>query len=60
MRRYDINVYYSDDISKSEKFSGKLPLNDNLKIVLDQMSKVSNVDFQFEKNLVVVRYRDSK
>ncbi|HCT94067.1 MAG: hypothetical protein A2X19_04260 [Bacteroidetes bacterium GWE2_39_28] len=60
MRRYDINVYYSDDISKSEKFSGKIPLNDNLKIVLDQMSKVSNVDFQFEKNLVVVKYRDSK
>lgn len=60
MRRYDINVYYSDDVSKSEKFSGKIPLNDNLKIVLDQMSKVSNVDFQFEKNLVVVKYRDIK
>jgi archaellum component FlaF (FlaF/FlaG flagellin family) len=60
MRRYDINVYYSDDISKSEKFSGKIPLNDNLKIVLDQMSKVSNVDFQFEKNLVVVKYKVSK
>lgn len=60
MRRYNINVYYSDDISKSEKFSGKIPLNDNLKIVLDQMSKVSNVDFQFEKNLVVVKYRVSK
>ena len=60
MRRYDINVYYSDDLSKSEKFSGKIPLNDNLKVVLDQMSKVSNVDFQFEKNLVVVKTRFSK
>lgn len=60
MRRYDINVYYSDDVSKSEKFSGKIPLNDNLKIVLNQMSKVSNVDFQFEKNLVVVKYKVSK
>lgn len=55
MRRYDINVYYVNDITKAEKFSGKIPLNDNLRVVLEQISKVSDVEFQYEKNLVVVK-----
>lgn len=57
-RRYEISVYFVEDKLMGEQFSGKIPLNDNLKIVLDQMSKVSNVEFEYQKNLVVVKYKN--
>ncbi len=57
-RRYEISVYFVEDKLMDEQFSGKIPLNDNLKIVLDQMSKVSNVEFEYQKNLVVVKYKN--
>jgi len=56
-RRYDINVDFRDKGTSSEKFTGKLPLNDNLKVVLEQLSKVSNVDFKTEDNTVSVTYK---
>jgi len=56
-RRYDINVNFMDKGTSAEKFTGKLPLNDNLKVVLEQLSKVSNVDFKTEDNVVSVSYK---
>lgn len=56
-RRYDIELFFTDEEAKYEEFSGILPLNDNLNIILDQLSKVSEIEFQIEGKLVVVRYR---
>lgn len=57
-RRYSIDVFYSDEQAKYEKFSGKIPLNDNLNIILEQISIVSKVEFQIENKLIVIRYKD--
>ena len=57
-RRYDIYLFYSDEGTKYEKFSGKIPLNDNLNVILDQISTISKVEFQIEKKLIVIRYKD--
>jgi hypothetical protein len=57
-RRYDIDVFYSNEEVKYEKFNGKVPLNDNLNIILDLISTVSNIEFQIEKKLIVIRYKD--
>ena len=43
-RRYDIDVVFCDERAKHEKFSGLIPLNDNLNTILDQLSKVSKVE----------------
>lgn len=56
-RKYDIHVFFSDENAKNELFSGEVPLNDNLKVILDQLSKVSDVEFQIEGKLVVIRYK---
>ncbi|MFA7135865.1 MAG: FecR family protein [Bacteroidales bacterium] len=58
VRRYDIDLFYSDEGTKHEVFSGKIPLNDNLNVILEQISTVSKVEFQIEKKLIVVRYKD--
>jgi hypothetical protein len=57
-RRYDIEVYYTRAEIKSKTFSGKIPLNDDLNIVLNQLSTVSNITFDIENRLIVVRYKD--
>ncbi len=56
-RRYDIEVVFEDTKLEQERFSGKLPLNDNLSIVLKQLSKVSQVDFISTNNTIYVSYR---
>jgi hypothetical protein len=56
-RRYDIEVVFDDIRLEQEKFSGKLPLNDNLSIVLKQLSKVSQVDFTSTNKTIHVSYR---
>jgi hypothetical protein len=56
-RRYDIEVVFDDISLEQEKFSGKLPLNDNLSIVLKQLSKVSQVDFTSTNRTIRVSYR---
>jgi transmembrane sensor len=56
-RRYDIDVFFSKENAKLEKYSGDIPLNDNLNVILDQISKVSDIEFQIEGRLVVVRYK---
>jgi ferric-dicitrate binding protein FerR (iron transport regulator) len=57
-RRYDIDVFFSDEGAKDVEFTGKIPLNDNLNVILDQISIISNIEFQIEKRLIVVRYKD--
>jgi len=56
-RRYEINLFFDDESIKRETFSGVIPLNDYLDIILNQISKVSNVDFQMEGSVVIVRYK---
>jgi hypothetical protein len=56
-RRYDVDVFFSDEAAKYEQYSGEVPLNDNLNVILDQISKVSEIEFQIEGRLVVVRYK---
>ncbi|MDP3437658.1 MAG: FecR domain-containing protein [Bacteroidales bacterium] len=56
-RRYEINIFFDDESIKKETFSGAIPLNDYLNIILNQISKVSNVDFQMEGSVVIVRYK---
>lgn len=56
-RRYDIEVIFSDSKLEQERFSGKIPLNDNLSIVLKQLSKVSQVEFTSENKTIHVSYR---
>lgn len=56
-RRYDVDVFFSDEAAKNEQYSGEVPLNDNLNIILDQISKVSDIEFQIEGRLIVVRYK---
>lgn len=57
MRKYDIDTFFSDENAKYEQFSGDLPLNDNLGVILSQLSKVSDVEFQKEGKLIVIRYK---
>ncbi|PKP00566.1 MAG: hypothetical protein CVU13_03430 [Bacteroidetes bacterium HGW-Bacteroidetes-8] len=56
-RRYEINLFFDDESIKKETFSGAIPLNDYLSIILNQISKVSNVDFQIEGSVVIVSYK---
>lgn len=58
MRRYDIELFYSDEEVKEVKFTGRIPLNENLNVILDQISAISDVEFGVEKRLVVVRKKD--
>lgn len=58
MRRYDIDVFYSREEAKYEKFTGKVPLNDNLNVILDQISTVSKIDFQIENKLIVIKFKE--
>lgn len=56
-RRYEINLFFDDESIKKETFSGAIPLNDYLNIILNQISKVSNVAFEIEGSVVIVRYK---
>ncbi len=56
-RRYDIEVAFDDLLTSGEKYSGKLPLNDNLGIILQQISKVANVEFVAEHYTIHVKYK---
>jgi hypothetical protein len=57
-RRYDIDVVFCDERAKHEKFSGLIPLNDNLNTILDQLSKVSKVEFKVENRIIEIGYKD--
>ncbi|MEA4867959.1 hypothetical protein SDC9_77598 [bioreactor metagenome] len=58
MRRYDIELFYSDEEVKDVKFTGRIPLNENLNVILDQISAISEVEFGVEKRLIVIRKKD--
>lgn len=58
MRRYDVDFYFSDETAKDELFNGVVPLNDNLNVILWQLSKVSSLSFEIEGDLIIVKKRD--
>lgn len=58
MRRYDVDFYFSDETAKNELFNGVVPLNDNLNVILWQLSKVSSLSFEIEGDLIIVKKRD--
>ncbi len=57
MRKYDIDVFFRDEKVKYETYSGDIPLNENLNVILEQISKVSDVDFEIEGQIIIARYR---
>ncbi len=54
-RRYDVDIVVSDNSILEEKFTGKVPLNDDLSIILEQLGKVSDVMFVFQDGKLVVK-----
>ncbi|MFA5850152.1 MAG: FecR domain-containing protein [Bacteroidales bacterium] len=54
-RRYDIKVELLDKSAGEEIFTGKVPLNDNLGIILEQLEKVSDVVFSLENGILKVK-----
>ena len=52
-KRYDFDYELSEAASK-ENFSGNLPLNENLSVILDQLCAVSDLSFSIEKGHVRV------
>lgn len=56
-RKYDIDVFFADEEAKSRKLSGDLPLNSNLRVILNQISKVTDLEFSVEGKLIVVNVK---
>lgn len=56
-RRYEIDTFFTEEKLKDETFSGLVPLNDSLDVILNQISKVSNVEFRIEGKLIVIKYK---
>ncbi len=56
-RKYDIDVFFADEAAKYRKLSGDLPLNSNLNIILNQISKVTDIEFKVEGKLIVVNIK---
>ena len=54
-RRYDVEVVVQDLSLLNEKFTGKVPLNDNLSVILEQLEKVSDIKFAIEEGRLIVR-----
>ncbi len=55
MRRYDVDFFFSDEDARDELFNGVVPLNDNLNVILWQLSKVSSISFEIEGELIIVK-----
>ncbi|MHC1778604.1 MAG: FecR family protein [Bacteroidales bacterium] len=56
-RRYEIDTFFTEEGLKDETFSGLVPLNDSLEVILDQISKVSDVEFRIEGKLIMIKYK---
>jgi transmembrane sensor len=54
-RRYDVRFVFDSDSSKDMLFTGVIPLNENLHIILGQLSKVSDVHFEHADNHIAIR-----
>lgn len=53
-RRYDVQFVFEDEDLKDSTFTGVIPLNENLSVILNMFSKVSSVQFRVEDNVVIV------
>ncbi len=56
-RRYNIHFMFENESTKDVSFTGVIPLNENLHVVLGQLAKVSSVNFDVENDQVVIRSR---
>jgi len=54
-RRYDVDIKIEDYSVLNEKFTGKVPLNDNLLVILEQLEKVSQINFTINERTITVR-----
>ncbi|MBP6064215.1 MAG: FecR family protein [Bacteroidales bacterium] len=54
-RRYDVDIKVEDYSVLNEKFTGKVPLNDNLLVILEQLEKVSQIKFTINERTITVR-----
>lgn len=54
-RRYDVDIVINDNNALEERFTGKVPLNENLSIILEQLEKVSDVRFVLKDGKLVVK-----
>jgi transmembrane sensor len=54
-RRYNIVFEYSDEELKHETFTGDIPLNDNLGVILRQLARVSSARFELRDNIVMIK-----
>lgn len=53
-RRYDF-TYSISEKAQGESFSGRIPLNENLSIILDQLCSVSDLTYLIEENHVTIQ-----
>ncbi len=53
-RQYNVDFAFETEALKQETFTGIIPLNENLHVILGQLSKVSAVDFFIDNSLVEV------
>lgn len=54
-RRYAVVFEYADEDLKNETFSGDIPLNDNLNVILRQLSRVSSARFEIREDIVTIK-----
>lgn len=54
-RRYDVDINVEDYSVLNERFTGKVPLNDNLSVILEQLEKVSQIKFTINERTITVR-----
>ncbi len=56
-RWYNIEVFFDDETSKNEIFTGQLPRFEDMNIILDLIDDVSNVEFELNNNIILVKER---
>lgn len=54
-RRYEVTFKFADEDLKKETFTGEIPLNDNLQVILRQLSRVSSARFEIQDGLVIIK-----
>ncbi len=54
-RRYNVAFVFADDNLRHEVFSGAVPLNENLGVILGQLSRVSSIKFSIEGDNVIIK-----
>ena len=53
-RTYDVGFAFENESLKSVSYTGVIPLNENLQVILGQLAKVSSVQFEITDDLVFI------